>query len=282
MDYYELLGVPRNATDSELKKAYKKQSMQHHPDRNGGSDEKFKQINEAYSALKDPQKRQMYDQYGTADPQQAQAQQQSHFSNAFGGANFEDIFGQMFGANPNMRRHMRNQDITIGADIDLEDIVTGKEVIATYRLPSGREETVEIKLPPGVQAGDRIRYAGMGSDAHSQAPRGDLHVLIRVRKHPEYTQDGINLYIDKKLNLFDFILGTNITIQTIHGRTLSVNVPAGSNPGTVFSVGGQGLPNRRQGQTGNLYIKVNGVTPKINDELLREKITKIQDETKTT
>ena len=80
MDYYELLGVPRNATESDLKKAYKKQSMQHHPDRNGGSDSKFKEINEAYSALKDPQKRQMYDQYGTADPQQAQAQQQSHFS----------------------------------------------------------------------------------------------------------------------------------------------------------------------------------------------------------
>ena len=283
MDYYELLGVPKNASDSELKKAYKKQSMQYHPDRTGGSDEKFKQINEAYSALKDPQKRQMYDQYGTADPQQAQAQQQSHFSNAFGGANFEDIFGQMFGQqHPNMRRQMHNQDITIAADIDLEDIVKGKDVIAKYRLPSGREETVEIKLPRGCRPGDRIRYSGMGSDLHPHAPRGDLHVQLRVRRHPEYTQDGINLYIDKKLNLFDFVLGTNLTIKTIHDRTLSVNVPAGSNPGTVFSIGGQGLPDRRSGQTGNLYIKVLGVTPKINDEKIREQLRRIQDETKTT
>ena len=145
MDYYELLGVPRNATESDLKKAYKKQSMQHHPDRNGGSDSKFKQINEAYSALKDPQKRQMYDQYGTADPQQAQAQQQSHFSQQFGGARFEDIFGQMFGQQQT-RRQMHNQDITIAADIDFEDIVNGKDVIATYRLPSGREEIVDVKI----------------------------------------------------------------------------------------------------------------------------------------
>ena len=282
MDYYNVLGVDKSASESELKSAYKKASMKHHPDRTGGDDAQFKKINEAYSALKDPQKRQMYDQFGTTDPQQAQAQQKSHFSQAFGGADFGDIFGQMFGQqHPNMRRHVQNQDITIGAEIELEDIVNGKEVIAHYRLPSGRQETVEIKLPPGVQAGDRIRYQGMGGDAIQQAPRADLHVLIKVRRHPEYTQDGINLYIDKKLDLFDFILGTNITITTIHGRNLSVNVPAGSNPGTVFSINGQGLPNRRLGQTGNLYIKVQGVTPKVNDEQLREKIRKIQDETKT-
>ena len=89
MDYYEILGVSRNASTTEIKKAYKKQSMQHHPDRTGGDDTQFKKVNEAYSALKDPQKKQMYDQFGTADPQQAQSQQQSHFSQQFGGAQFE-------------------------------------------------------------------------------------------------------------------------------------------------------------------------------------------------
>ena len=177
---------------------------------------------------------------------------------------------------------MRNQDITIAADISLEDIVSGKDVIATYRLPSGREETVNITLPPGIQSEDRIRYHGMGGDIVQNAPRGDLHVVIRVRRHPDYDVDGINLYIDKKLNLFDFVLGTNLTIKTIHNRTLSVNVPAGSNPGTVFSIGGQGLPDRRSGQTGNLYIKVLGITPKINDEKIREQLRKIQDETRNT
>ena len=280
MDYYEILGVSRNASTTEIKKAYKKQSMQHHPDRTGGDDTQFKKVNEAYSALKDPQKKQMYDQFGTADPQQAQSQQQSHFSQQFGGAQFEDIFGSMFGQQQRQRQ-MRNQDITIAADISLEDIVSGKDVIATYRLPSGREETVNITLPPGIQSEDRIRYHGMGGDIVQNAPRGDLHVVIRVRRHPDYAVDGINLYIERKLNLFDFILGTNIQVKTIHGRTLSVNVPAGSNPGTTFSIGGQGLPNKRLGKTGNLYIKVQGVTPKIDNELTREKLREIQDETKT-
>ena len=96
MDYYDTLGVSRNASESEIRKAYKAKSMKHHPDR-GGNEDEFKKINEAYSTLKDPKKKQMYDQFGTIDPQQAQAQQHSNFSQSFGGADFGDVFAQMFG-----------------------------------------------------------------------------------------------------------------------------------------------------------------------------------------
>ena len=143
MDYYNVLGVDRNASEEQLKKAYKKQSMQHHPDRNGGSEEKFKQINEAYSALKDPQKRQMYDQYGTTDPQQAGGFRSQHFNGGgFNGAfDINDLMGQFgFGA----RQQMRNNDITIGCNITIAEVYTGKNVLATYRLNNGRADIDKV------------------------------------------------------------------------------------------------------------------------------------------
>ena len=285
MDYYNSLGVSRNATSKEIKSAYKKQSMQHHPDRTGGDDTKFKEINEAYQTLSDPQKKQMYDQFGTTDPQQMHRThqgQQFHFN--MGGNGFEEVFSTFFGegfgqANPFQgRRQMRNQDITIAADITLEDIINGKEVIATYRLPSGKEQTVNITLPKGVRPGDTIRYSGMGGDQVPNMPRGNLFVKVRVRRHPDYEVDGINLYIERNVSVFDLLLGSNIRVKTLHGKEISVSVPPGSNSGTTFSISGQGLPDQRSGRTGNLFMKVIGITPSITNEQIRERLAKIKDE----
>ena len=157
MDYYNILGVDRNASEEQLKKAYKKASMQHHPDR-GGDESKFKEINEAYTALKDPEKRQMYDQFGTTDPQQAGGFRSQHFNNGgFNGAfDINDLMNQ-FGFNA--RQQMRNSDITIGCNISIAEVFTGKNVLATYRLNNGREQTVDIKIPVGIRNGDKVRYA---------------------------------------------------------------------------------------------------------------------------
>ena len=135
MDYYSILGVPKDASDKDLKSAYKKASMQHHPDR-GGNEETFKQINEAYSTLKDPQKRGMYDH------QQNGGGQAFNFNTGnMGGHPFEDIFGSMFGSNPNMRRQqVRNPDVNIRVPITLKEVITGKKVLATYRLRNGQEQ----------------------------------------------------------------------------------------------------------------------------------------------
>ena len=156
MDYYESLGVNRNASAKEIKSAFRKKAAEHHPDK-GGDPNQFKQINEAYQTLSDSNKRQMYDQFGTSDPQQANMNRggtQFHFN--MGGNGFEEVFSSFFGdgfGDPFQRRQrqMRNQDITIAADITLHDIVNGKELIATFRLPSGKEQTVTIKVPKGVR-----------------------------------------------------------------------------------------------------------------------------------
>jgi curved DNA-binding protein len=246
MDYYSILGVNRNATPEEIRKAYKKQSMQHHPDR-GGNEEKFKRINEAYSILKDPQKRQQYDN----------PQPQYHFNTNTG---FEDIFGR--------RQQRRNPPFTIQADINLEDVYTGKELIANYRLPSGRVETVSITIPKGVRTGDTMRYPGMGNDIIPGAPRGDLHVKINVLNHKEFNVSGLDLTCTKKLNVFDLITGTSAEIHTPDGSRFSLKIPPKTQPDTTFNITGKGLPCDRTGRQGNIYVKVRAQIPKQIDEKL--------------
>jgi curved DNA-binding protein len=246
MDYYSILGVNRNATPEEIRKAYKKQSMQHHPDR-GGNEEKFKRINEAYSILKDPQKRQQYDN----------PQPQYHFNTNTG---FEDIFGR--------RQQRRNPPFTIQADINLEDVYTGKELIANYRLPSGRVETVSITIPKGVRTGDTMRYPGMGNDIIPGAPRGDLHVKINVLNHKEFNVSGLDLTCTKKLNVFDLITGTSAEIHTPDGSRFSLKIPPKTQPDTTFNITGKGLPCGRTGRQGNIYVKVRAQIPKQIDEKL--------------
>ena len=200
MDYYSTLGVPKTASDKELKSAYKKLSMQHHPDRTGGDDSKFKEINEAYSTLKDPQKRQAYD-----NPQ-PQGFAQGFGANGFEGmnTNFEDLFSN-FGFNMQGRQQQRNPDITIAARITLEEAYTGKQMIASYRLRTGKEEVVEIKIPAGAHSGNTIRYQGFGEGGMA-GPRGNLNVRIEVVPHSFFAVDGVNLHCKTNTNVFDFII----------------------------------------------------------------------------
>jgi len=270
MDYYSVLGVSKNASDAELKKAYKKASMQHHPDR-GGDESKFKEINEAYTALKDPQKRQMYDQYGTTDPQPQFSQ--GFGPNGFEGmGGFEDIFRQ-FGFNT--QRQMKNDDITIAVEIELQDIYTGKEYVVNYRLASNRMETVNIRIPPGIRPNDTIRYNGMGQDNMPGVPRGALNVKVRVKANPDYQVSGIDLITTKDTNIFHLITGTQLELNTPKGSTLKLNVRPKTAPGTKMSIPGYGLPDRKTGRTGKIIIELKGIIPKdIPDELI-EKIKEI-------
>ena len=284
-NYYDILGVPRNASQKAVKDAFKKKAMQYHPDR-GGNEEQFKQINEAYDVLKDPQKKSQYDRFGTAEPRQQRPHgHEYHFHGA--DINVEDIFNQFFGNSEGGHPFFgqgfgrpKNQNITIAADIELEDVVHGKKLIASYRLPNGQEQTVNIEIPRGVRHGDTISFRGMGVNEYAPARQpGDLHVKIRIKRHPIYDVDGLDLYITKSVDLFDLILGTNISVDTIHGKKLNVTVPSGTNPGTTYSIHEQGLPDHRTGAIGRLFVKVNGTTPKVKNEKHRERLRKIQNET---
>jgi len=276
MDYYNTLGVSQSASKQDVKKAYRKLAGKHHPDK-GGDAEQFKKITEAYEVLSDDAKRQMYDQYGTADPQQMGG---NPFGNGdpFGNAGFEDVFSSIFGNGFSRQRQPKNQNITIGVNITLEEAFYGKNLIAAYRLNTGREEKVDIQLPPGAKHGDTVRYSGLGDDSFRQYPRGDLHVRIQVANHPQWRREGDNLYCQKDVNYFDLLLGCVIIINTIENKQLSVNVPKGTNIGTTFSIQGYGMPNVNNRRIrGNAYITVNSSTPKIDDPQVLANIQLIRD-----
>jgi|TARA_B100000085_G_scaffold3862_2_gene3514 curved DNA-binding protein len=271
MDYYDILGVSKSANDQELKTAFKKKAMQYHPDK-GGDPEKFKQINEAYQNLSDPQKRQMYDQFGTTDPQQQQT---------FNAGNFSDVFEQVFGGGfgPfgfNARQQMRNQDITIGCNISIKEVYTGKNVIATYRLNNRREQTVDISVPKGVNNGDKIRFSGMGQHDIQQIPPGDLFVLIQINNQINWEVNGRDLLTTVKVSVLDLITGSSVSIDTPEGRTVKLNIPKGTQPNTVFNITGKGLPDRRSGGQGNIHVKVLGTVPKNIDDSALQQIEQIR------
>ena len=157
MNYYSTLGVSSNATPQEIKKAYKKASMQHHPDRGGDSNE-FVKIQEAYETLRDPAKKQQYDN--------PQPQQHHPFGQQPG--SFEDMFGAAFGFGRQPTRQIRNRDVNIEYGLTFEELFIGKTVNIQYRLPSGRIEILDAAVPPGVKQGDQVRFAGKGDDSFPQ------------------------------------------------------------------------------------------------------------------
>jgi len=246
MDYYSILGVPKNADESTIRKAYKKQSMQHHPDR-GGNEEKFKQINEAYQTLKDPQKRAEYDN----------PQPQFNFnSSSFNGKNpFDDFFANFRQQQP------RNPNINIKVELNLREVFTGKKVLVTYRLRNGQEQTVDLDIPPGANHGDQIRFSGLG-DNSIPGRRGDLFVTISVKGDKEFDRQLDNVYTTKKVNCLEMIVGTKIHILTLDGKQINLNIPPNTKNGTTFSMPGYGFPNLQSRQRGNMYIKIEAEIPR--------------------
>ena len=274
MDYYSTLGVAKNASDKELKQAYKKASMQHHPDR-GGDEAKFKQINEAYSILKDPQKRGMYDhqQNGGGQAFNFNTSNMGGFEEAMRQASAQhgNIFGQGFA-----NRTPRNQDIHVRADITLADVITGKSVVIQYRTQTGRIETVTVDIPRGAKHGDTVRYQGLGDDGHPRYPRGDLHVKINVKKITNWERDKDNLITKNVINVFDLLLGCVIIVATLEGKQVKITIPKGTRIGQVFSVPGYGVPNLQTGRRGNLYVEVDANIPVINDEVILQELRNLK------
>jgi curved DNA-binding protein len=258
MDYYQTLGVNKDASPEQLKKAYRKLAMENHPDRTGGDDTRFKQINEAYDTLKDPQKRQAYD-----NPQ-PDMNGFRYSTDGFDGGmpgGFEDIF-QAFGFNPfQAQRQRQRADITIAVKINFEEAYRGKTLIGTYRLRTGREETVEIQIPKGAQHGNKIRYSGFGEQLPN-GQRGDLYVQINVQPHSKYTINGLNINTVINVDIFDLITGGAVNLRTIDGSIIKLNIPPGTNPGTRLSVTGHGWPDVRTGSKGNMLVQINAVMPK--------------------
>jgi len=326
-DYYEVLGVARNAGDEELKKAYRRCAMKHHPDRNPGdknAEAAFKECKEAYEVLSDGGKRRLYDQHGHAA-----------FEHGMGGGNagpgfhdvgdiFGDIFGNIFGGGGGGRQaQRRGADVGYVMELDLEDAVAGVEKrieiptlaacepckgsgsadgkIETCGTCHGRgqvrmqrgpfamqapcpqcggngktianpcqqcdgggrieeDKTLSVKIPAGVDNGDRIRLAGEGEAGPAGTPPGDLYVEVRVRPHPIFARDGDDLHCEVPIRISQAALGDIVRVPTLGGE-VELRIPAETQSGKVFRLRDKGVKSVRSRAPGDLYCKVAVETP---------------------
>jgi curved DNA-binding protein len=285
MDYYSTLGVDRNATDDDIKKAYRKLAMKHHPDR-GGDEATFKKISEAYDILSDPQKKQIVDLGG--DPKNqggggyGNSFNQGPFEFHFGGGvppGMEDIFGRFgFGSGFGRQPMKKNKTLNINVDITLEDVLTGKDINAEITIPgSGKRKMINIAIPAGIEHGQQIRYEGMGDDAIRDIRPGDLIVNVNVRPHSRFRREHTDIILEKSVLVWDAIIGSTLDIETLDGKILTINVPQGTKHGTVLSCRGEGLPIMRSRNRGNLLIMIKIDMPKNLSESQLEKIKSLRD-----
>lgn len=267
-DYYNTLGVTKQANADEIKKAYRKLASQHHPDK-GGDKAKFQEIQEAYSTLSDPDKKSQYD-----NPSPFGTRGDGGWQQAGMPPGFEDIFAQMFGGGGSpffgqgfrQPQQQRNRVLNIQTTISLEEAFHGKDLIANLQLPSGREQMLEIKIPAGISDGVTLRLAGMGDDSVPGAPRGDIHLTVNVNQHHKFARQGDDLLCKVDITCIDAMLGKTINVTTIDGKTLEITVNPGTQHGQVLSAAGYGMPKVNDNRfKGRMLMSVDISIPKLND-----------------
>lgn len=274
-DYYEILGVSKNASDDEIKKAYRKLAVKYHPDKNPGDKEaeaKFKEINEAHDVLSDKQKRARYDQFGHAGVGGAGGNPFAGGGNPFGGGfdfngqtfNFdfgggglEDILGNLFGFGAGSRRPRRGADYQTSVTLTFEEAIFG-----TTKNVTVEGESLKVKIPAGIDDGMSIRLKGKGGPAPEGATeKGDLYVKIRVKPHKHLTREGAIILSEERISMVDAALGCEIEVETVDG-TVTMKVPAGTQSGTPFKLSGHGVPFRADGDRGPHIVTIIVETPK--------------------
>lgn len=300
-DYYEVLGVPRSAGDAEIKKAFRKLAREFHPDvakDKKRAEEKFKELNEAYEVLSDPEKRKKYDELGAnwksgSEFRPPPGWEQNfggggrsrhtgpgHYEFEFGGTGFSDFFEQFFGS----RRGGAGfgaapgfaEDATFaqaGRDIEGDIMVTLEEAMhGSVRSVSVRRErkteTYQVKVPPGVTAGQKLRLTGKGEQGSGGGQAGDLYLRVRLAKHPDFEVDDHNLIYEADLAPWEAVLGANLSVPTLAGR-VNIKIPAGTQSGQKLRVRGRGLPVRSGGH-GDLIVVTRVVVPEKLSEAERK------------
>lgn len=264
MDYYSTLGVPRGASEDEIKKAYRSLAMKHHPDR-GGDQAQFQKIQEAYDTLGDPGKRQQYD-----NPQPQHGGFSFQFNHGPGGfADLNDILNQAFGGGgfhhdpfAHMRgQQRRNKDLRVQIRVNLSDTMSETNKTISVQTTNGQRHTVDVKIPRGVQTGSSIKYAGLGDNFFETIPRGDLYVIVQVDDDPRYEIHELDLVYEAQINCFEAILGQTIEVPSIEGKIFQLNIPAGTQSGAVFRVPNQGLYALGTNHRGHLLVRLRVVVP---------------------
>jgi curved DNA-binding protein len=271
---YEILGVPKGASDEEIKRAYRKMAAQHHPDKQGGNTAKFQEIQSAYETLSDPQKRAQHD---NPNPfQHHQGPNGSHFEFHFGGgAGPEDIFAQFFnqgfgGHNPFQRQQQprRNKDLRINLQITLAETLNDIHKSVSVQTTKGERFTVDVNIPRGVGNGTTIKYSQMGDNFFDSLTRGDLYVIINIIADQRFELHGLNLVSNLEINSIEAMTGCDKIIQGIDGREFNVKIPKACQHGTNFGLQGQGLYQMNTDVRGDLIVNVTIKTPTLTDDQL--------------
>jgi curved DNA-binding protein len=300
-DYYETLGVAKTASDAEIKSAFRKLARKYHPDvakDKKAAEEKFKQINEAYEVLGDPEKRKKYDQLGAdwnrpggfqPPPGWGGQQPGGGFQQwgdgsggvefEFGGTGFSDFFEAFFGGGRGRSAFggfgQRQATAERGSDVEADIMVTLEEAlhgstrtVSLRRTGSNKVETYQVKIPRGVHEGQRIRLAGQGEAGERGGKSGDLFLRVRLARHPDFSVEGNDLIHEVKIAPWQAVLGTELKVPTLEG-SVRLKVPPGTQAGQRFRLRGHGLPGA-SGARGDLYVDVQINVPKKISERERE------------
>jgi len=283
-DYYKLLGVKKDASEGEIKKAYRKLAMKYHPDHTKGdksAEDKFKKISEAYAVLSNKEKRKEYDTFGSEGFHQRFSQE-----DIFRGFDFGDIFkefgfggGDFSGGRPGGTRfsfgggsgfnfgggrqqaHVKGSDLVYELPLTLREVANGTSKTITFQHQGG-SENLTVKIPPGLTSGKKLRLAGKGSPSPYGGPAGDLYIKSQVLNDPVFSAENHDLYLNQELKLSEAILGTTIAVPTIDDKQLSLKIPPGTKPGTKMRLSGHGLPTMKGNKKGDLFVRIQIKVPK--------------------
>lgn len=288
-DYYQTLGVTREASSDEIKKAYRKLAQKFHPDKAKGdkrqAEEQFKKISEAYAVLSNPEKRKTYDEFGSQAFQAKYTQEDIFkgfdFSEIFDTGISEGIFSRLFGGVGGRQsgrgrsrvfryggpedyqaqaQNLKGEDLQVEMPITLHEMTFGTEKLVSF-THNGQSVKVSVKIPPGTLPGKKLRLAGKGQPGPMGGPPGDLYIKLREQEHPVFKREGNDLYVDRHIRFTEATLGTKVTAPTLDGKTMSLKVPPGTQSHTKMRLKNYGIPFANGKTRGDQYVRIIVDTP---------------------
>jgi curved DNA-binding protein len=293
VDYYKELGVGKNASEDELKKAYRKLAMKYHPDHardDKTAEDKFKRISEAYAVLSDKEKRKQYDTFGAEGFQQRYSQEDifrgfdlGEIFKEFGfgggrggGVRFSFGGGSPFGGGARQQRteSVKGSDLVYELPLTLQEVYSGATKSVSFDY-DGRSERMSVKIPRGLLAGKKLRIAGKGQASPFGGPPGDLLIQAKIVPDPVFRAEDQDVYMEREIKLTEAILGTQISLPTLSSKELSLKIPPGTRQGTKMRLSGHGLPDMKGGSKGDLYVTILVAIPKTLSKEQRELVEKL-------